>query len=390
MRVSTMRLAGVLVFALGSFAGMAVLTCLSQSNPQAAAPGSIIKQVGTIKSISGTTLILTPDSGPETTVIVQQATRMVRIAPGQKDLKNASPIALGDLQVGDRILVRGNGEAGRKPLTAASIVVMKASDLEVKQQRDREDWQRRGVGGLVNAANPAAGTIVIATGSFANKSILTIHTDPQTVLRRYAPDSVKFDDAKPGTLADIKVGDQLRARGTRSDDGKEFKADEIVSGTFRNIAGTVTSVDTNAGTITVVDAATKKPVIVKVTPESNARNLPPEMGRRMAMRMAGGPANSAAPSHESPSQPPPEPASTHRGGDLQQIFGRLPAITIAQMQKGDAVMIVSTQGDASGAVTAISLLDGAEPIMAAAHKSGEGMNLSPWTVGGQGGEEPAQ
>lgn len=390
MRVNTMRLAGVLVFALGSFAGMAVLTCLSQSNPQAAGPGSIIKQVGTIKSISGSTLILTPDSGPETTVIVQEATRMVRIAPGQKDLKNASPIALGDLQVGDRILVRGNGEAGRKPLTAASIVVMKASDLEVKQQRDREDWQRRGVGGLVNAVNPAAGTIVIATGSFADKSILTIHTDTQTVLRRYAPDSVKFDDAKPGTLADIKVGDQLRARGTRSDDGKEFKADEIVSGTFRNIAGTVTSVDTNAGTITVVDAATKKPVIVKVTPESNARNLPPEMGRRMAMRMAGGPANSAGPSHESPGQRPPEPASTHRGGDLQQIFGRLPSITIAQIQKGDAVMIVSTQGDASGAVTAISLLDGAEPIMAAAHKNGEGMNLSPWTFGGQGGEEPAQ
>ena len=43
--------------------------------------------------------------------------------------------------------------------------------------------------------------------------------------------SIKFDDAKPSKLADIHPGDQLRARGTKNEDGTEFAAEEIVSGT---------------------------------------------------------------------------------------------------------------------------------------------------------------
>ena len=58
------------------------------------------------------------------------------------------------------------------------------------------------------------------------------------IIRRYAADSVKFDDAKPGTLDQIKPGDQLRARGTKSDDGKEMAAAEIVSGTLPQHPGT--------------------------------------------------------------------------------------------------------------------------------------------------------
>ena len=68
--------------------------------------------LGTIKSISGNTLVLTSDAGVETTVDVRDSTKIVRIAPGQTDLKNAQAIVLTDLQVGDRILVRG--KAGRR------------------------------------------------------------------------------------------------------------------------------------------------------------------------------------------------------------------------------------------------------------------------------------
>jgi hypothetical protein len=71
------------------------------------------------------------------------------------------------------------------------------------------------------------------------------------------------------------------------------------------------------------------------------------------------------------------------------MFNRLPRITAAEMQKGDTVMLVSTQGGESGEVTAINLLDGVEAILAASTKSSEGMTLSPWSVGGQGGEEAA-
>ena len=108
-----------------------------------------------------------------------------------------------------------------------------------------------------------------------------------TVVRRYAPGSVKFDDAKPSSLAEIHPGDQLRARGTHSEDGATFTADEIVTGSFRNIAGTVSAIDTSAGTMTVMDLASNKPVEIKLTGESQLRKLPQPMAQRIAIRLKG-------------------------------------------------------------------------------------------------------
>jgi len=73
--------------------------------------------------------------------------------------------------------------------------------------------------------------------------------------------------------------------------------------------------------------------------------------------------------------------------DLQQVMSRIPKATIADMQKGDAVMIVSTEGTSSGGVTAITLLSGVEPILQA--PSGQSMTLPPWNLGG-GGEDAGE
>ena len=48
---------------------------------------------------------------------------------------------------------------------------------------------------------------------------------------------MKFEDAKPGTLAQIQAGDQLRVPGTKSEDGSSILAEEMVSGSFKNLAG---------------------------------------------------------------------------------------------------------------------------------------------------------
>ena len=64
---------------------------------------------------------------------------------------------------------------------------------------------------------------------------------------------MRFDAARPSTLQEIQPGDQLRARGNRSADGTELTAEEIVCGSFRNVAGTVNSVDASAGTMNVQD-----------------------------------------------------------------------------------------------------------------------------------------
>src|SRR4029077_5606665 len=106
------------------------------------------RRIGVVKAISGTSITLTPDAGADVTVTTQTTTRLVRIAPGEKDLKNAAPIQLQDVRVGDRILVGGKASDDNQTFAASSIVVMKRSDLEAKHQKDLQDWQKRGVDGL--------------------------------------------------------------------------------------------------------------------------------------------------------------------------------------------------------------------------------------------------
>src|SRR5712692_3157713 len=180
-------------------------------------------------------------AGGDLTVQVQDATKLVRIAPGQTDLKDATPIRLADIQPGDRILVRGKLANDGTFVVAASIIAMKKADISEKQSREREEWQKHGLGGLVNSVDAASGTISIALPSQGEKKAVAVHVSKDTMLRRYSLDSVKFDDAKPAPLDQVKPGDQLRARGTRSPDGTELTAVEIVSGTFRNISGTIST-----------------------------------------------------------------------------------------------------------------------------------------------------
>jgi hypothetical protein len=184
------------------------------------------RRIGAVKTIEGATITLTPDSGPDVTVTVLSTTRIVRIAPGEKDLKNAASIQLQDIQIGDRILVGGKDSEDNQSLAASSIVVMKRSDLEARHEQDLQDWQKRGVDGLAKTVDAVAGTVTI---SVRGKDLI-IHTANGTVFRRYAPDSVKFDDAKSSTLQEIHAGDQIRARGNRSADGNELAAEEVVSG----------------------------------------------------------------------------------------------------------------------------------------------------------------
>ena len=367
--------------------------------PQQPAQNAAKQVIGTIQGISGSTITLKPDTGADVSVTVQGAVRVLRVAPGQTDLKTATPIQLSDLQVGDRILVRGTPSADGQSLSATAIVAMKRSDVEAKQQQEREDWQKRGIGGLVSAVDPSAGTITISVTAAGGTKNVAVHTAQATIFRRYAPDSVQFDDAKPSSLAEIKAGDQLRARGARNADGTEFTAEEIVSGAFRNIAGTISNVDAATNALTVMDLATKKPVVVKISAQSQLLKLPPQMAQGMAMQLkgggrsgAGGDGAGAAESGRGGGAQAGGGAGNGRGAgrgaaDLQQVMNRIPKATLADMQKGDAVMIVSTEGTNSGGVTAITLLSGVEPILQA--PSGQSMTLPPWNLGG-GGEDAGE
>jgi hypothetical protein len=355
------------------------------------------KVVGTIQSLAPNKLVVKSDEGADRNVAFQETTHFLQVNPGEKDLKKALPIHSQDLQTGDRVLVLGK-DAQDKAIAASYVIVMKKIDLEAAQRREQQDWQKRGIGGLVSAVDPASGDITMALTSLGGKKVVTVHTTKSTVVRRYAPNSVKFDDAKPSTLADIKPGDQLRALGERSEDGTQFTAEEIVSGSFRNIAGTISAVDAARGTITVADSISKNTVQVKVTPESKLRKLPVPMAQRIATRLKGGTgagapgaasgatASGGARPAESAGGPPSENGAGQGGpghgaaGDLQQMLGRLPASSLSDFQKGDAVMIVSTEGNGADEGTAITVLGGVEPILTAAPKGGKDMVLSPWSL----------
>ena len=409
----------VIAASVSLHAGSAVVSRAANAQagqqPAAQTPAAA-RPVGTIKSISGNTITLTTDAGTDVTVQIQDATKLVRITPGQKDLKDATPIQLADVQPGDRVLVRGKLADDGKSVVAASLVAMKKADIAEKQTREREEWQRNGLGGLVSRVDAATGTISVSLPAVGEKKTVAVHLSKDTVLRRYASDSVKFDDAKPAPLDQIKPGDQLRARGTRSADGAELTADEIVSGTFRNIAGTISAIDASAGSITLQDLASKKTINVKVTAESQLRKLPQPMAQRIAMRLkenspdaqatAAAPRASASAANPNAAQParpngPPagDPGQGGAGGmgrsggggaaDLQQAISRMPAATLADLQKGDAVMIVATEGGSNGVSTVITLLGGVEPILESSPKSSASSILSPWSLGSAAGGEAA-
>jgi hypothetical protein len=285
---------------------------------------------------------------------------------------------------------------------------MKKADVAEKQAHEREEWQKHGTGGLVSSVDAAGNTVTISLPTIGEKKTVAIHLSKDTILRRYAPDSVKFDDAKPAPLDQIKPGDQLRARGTRNADGTELTADEVVSGSFRNIAGTISAFDVSAGSITVQDLLTNKPVTVKITTDSQLRRLPAPMAQRIAMRLRGTPADAspqgatgsatASAQTPKPASPPADglgttgPGGVGRpggGGDLQQAILRTPAATLADLQKGDAVMIVATVGGPNGIPTAITLISGVEPILEASPKSSVSTILSPWSLSGAPGGEGA-
>ena len=388
-----------LVLSLSTMAGSLLGQNAAQpAESQQGATAAVSRSLGTVKSISDKTLVVKTDAGAEVTVTVLEGTRILRLAPGQTDLKSATPMTLPQVQVGDRTLVRGRpGDGGG--LAATSIVVMKQADVAQKQQHDLQDWQRRGAGGIVSAIDAASGAITVAVTPTLS---VAVKTGKDTVFLRYASNSVKFAEAQKGTFDQIKIGDQLRARGNKSADGKEIAAEEVISGSFRNIAGTISSIDAANNTVTVKDILAKKSVVVKFNSDSQLRKLAPQMAQRLAFFLkagasqggsqsasTGAPATGAGPGAAAGPGGGPRPGGG--GADFSQLLSRIPSITLTELQKEDAVMIVAMQGPSSGEATAVTLLGGVEPILTA---SPNGMSaaalFSGWNLGAPAGDAGPQ
>lgn len=359
-----------------------VLGCAAAVQAQA---GAAPHQSGTVKSASADAFVLTTTGGQDVTVNVPAAAKVLIVPPGAKDLNSAGAGSASDIQPGDRALVTGSAGDTGATLNAVRVILMKSNAIAQTHAEEEEAWARGG-GGIVKSVDPASGRIVISSGL----RTITLTTTAATTFRRYSGSSVRFEDAVKSDLASIHPGDQLRVRGTRSADGTTIAADEIVTGSFMHYSGLLTAVDPAAGTVTLKDLATKKVVTVAVTPSSDVRRLPPMAAQMMAARMRGG-ANGAGAASRPGARTPPngsgpqqgtEAGARRAGMDLSQMLSRLPTETIAGLKPGEAVMIVATSPSQSGQSAAVTLLAGVEPILTAA-PAGQGMTLTPWSVGSE-------
>jgi len=322
---------------------------------------------------------------------VPDGAKILVVPPGSKDLKSATAGTLGDVAAGDKVIVNGSAGDTGMALKATRVILMKSAAIAESHAADEAAWGQ-GLGGIVKSVDAGAGKIVIASGM----KTVTVQTTPQTVVKHYSGQSVRFSDATLSKITDIKPGDQLRVRGAKSADGSMITADAMVAGTFHNYSGLLTAIDPTASTVTLKDLATKKTVTVEVTSSSDVRRIPAMAAQMIAARMKGGAATPApgAPAGAAPGggRAPGGPGGYGGGGtgragaDLSSMLARLPTETLGGLKTGDAVMIVATSpaGDA-GKSTAVTLLAGVDALLTAS-PAGE-MTLSPWSVGGEAPSE---
>jgi hypothetical protein len=271
--------------------------------------------------------------GPETDVVLA--------APGEKDLSHALPAKITDVSREDRVMVSyvaGMPEARR-------IVVVAASAIARRNAAERLDWEKRGLSGIVAARDGYEIALEIRTPEGAQRTTVTV--TPKTAIRRYAPDSVKFAEAEPATLAQIAVGDQVRVRGDKNEDGTRLKADDVVFGTFLTTLGTIAEVDREKGEIKIVDLTSKKPLTVRLTADTRMKKIPDL--------------------HEMPAG-----HAGHQPANIAQMLQQLPAGGIDDLKVGKSVVVTSTRGSRADLVTGIMVISNVDALIQMAQSEAEG------------------
>jgi hypothetical protein len=363
-----------------------------ETKPAGKPADRVMGEVTAVDAKAGTLAVKTPTG--QSTVKAGESTQVLKAKPGATSLEGAQPATLVEVAVGDRILARGTLSEDGATLTARQVIVMTRGDIASKQEQERSDWRRRGIAGVVTALDPEKKEITVEVRSAGTPQTVVVTTsEKKAALRRYSGDSVKFSDAKPSTFADLSVGDQLRALGDRSEDGARLSAEQVVSGAFRTVVGAVDGVDAGAGEIQITDGATNTKLTVAVKTDALLRRLPPEMAARMGARRGG-----AAPGAAGGAGAPPArgeggaaagegrpggggPAGPGRGAapNLGDLLERMPALSLTELKPGDRVAISATTGADATRVTAIALVAGIEPLLAAPESGSrrQGVDLMP-------------
>ncbi len=308
---------------------------------------------------------------------------LARAEAGKITPADLDKITMAEVGVGDRVVILGRTSDDRKAIMARVLIVAKKADIAGKQDRDREEWRKRGTLGVVSAVNAQTKEITISTRTPAGVTPVVIEGAGAGVgFRRYPEGSVKYADAKPSSFAEVRVGDQLRALGNKSADGARFTPEIVAFGSFRTILGTVKSVDAANNQIQITSEQNKTQTFtVALAPDSTMRRMTPMMGMMLG-RLAGGGRPQGGESRRPTEGGGGRPAGggeAQGGGvrrgmaggggaggfDLQEMIERLPAAQLAELKPGDVLIVSSTVGQDPTRMTAITILAGAEPLLLA-------------------------
>lgn len=342
-----------------------------QSNDPAIKSTSVFGKVTEINASAGTLTVKT-DAGSAVLVNTSEKTVFERMPPGETDRTKAIKISLTEITVGDGVYARGFVAADRKSVPAQQVVVVSQSDIAKKQEKERLEWRRRGVSGIVTSTNPQAKEVTITSRTLmGGPQSIVIPISDKTKVRRYPPDSIpKYADAKPSKFEEVKVGDQLRALGDKSADGARLTPEEVVFGTFKIAGGTVTAVDPAANTITINDLQTKKPMTIVLKPETVVRKFVTMMGGGGPGGPGGPPGGGAPPQGQGPrpgaapgGQGGPRPNGAGGGMNMADMIERLPTIAIGEIKVGDMIIMSTLPGVDHDRLTAVSMVTGVEPLL---------------------------
>jgi hypothetical protein len=338
---------------VGRFALLAVCSFVALAQ----VPEKLVGSVSAI-ALAKATLDVKGQDGTTVTIHLTTDTVLQRVAPGEKSLKNAETLQVTDIAIGDKVLVNSDPATGM----ARRLVVMSATAITKHDEADKAAWTKNGIAGIVAAKTGDDLTLRLRTLQGETQAHVLVSKD--TSFRKYAEDSVRFSDAKLSSLADVHVGDQLRARGDKSEDGLKVTANAVVFGTFVTKAGTITAIDSEHKSVAIKELNTNKLFNVKLTADSQLKQMP-----NFAAMFAGGtPGASGQPASPPAGGPvsgmrPPMGMGGGRPPDIAQMVERMPSITLDGLKVGDTVVMSSTKGAVENEYTAIVLLDNAEMLI---------------------------
>jgi hypothetical protein len=380
-----------------------------QSAPKtlAAARQHLIGEVTALDAATGR-ITVRPDAGEPAEVLTDEKTVFKRLRPGQTSLDEAEVITRADVRVGDRVLVpNGSRDAGA---AARQVIVMAREAIAEHREREREERRRRTLVGRVTAVDAARREITVQARGRDGVQAVTLAASDATRFLRYAPDSLRPEHARPGSLADVRAGDQLRATGERDAAGTRFAASEVITGTVARVFGRITEVDAARGEVTVKNEQVGETFTVALGQNTTLRRMSGEAAAQLAERRAGreqrreqraerrpGPQDSPGPRPRESQEGTGDGREGRRrgggrgegggrgargGGNFQQMFENLPAITAAELKKGDAVIITGTTGADATRLTAVSLVTGEADLLRLLQRGGGGeRNMSPGLPG---------